>query len=70
MQTEYTPQSLLSPPEAAKALGTTPSTLASWRVMGKHEPRWVKVGKLVRYQYSDLMAFIDRQKKGGEVQDD
>lgn len=56
-----TPEHLLNPNQTAKILGTTPSTLSAWRVQGRRELPWVKVGKLVRYSCADVEAFIQRQ---------
>lgn len=52
---------LLAPRETAKLLGTTPSTLSSWRVQGRRDLPWVKIGKLVRYAPADVQAFVERQ---------
>jgi hypothetical protein len=62
MTIHQTQPPLLAPRDAAALLGTTPSTLSAWRVQGRRELPWVKVGKLVRYSQTDVAAFIERQK--------
>lgn len=53
---------LLLPVEAAELLGVTPSTLCYWRVQ-RRGPAFVKAGHSVRYRSSDLVAFIDRNRR-------
>jgi predicted DNA-binding transcriptional regulator AlpA len=61
----HNPQKLLTAREVAGLLGTTASTLSSWRTMGKTDLKWVKVGtKLVRYQLSEVLNYIERQRQG------
>lgn len=43
-------------------LGTTPGTLAQWRFHGKG-PRFVKIGRNVRYRASDVLAWLDDQTR-------
>ena len=51
--------------EAARYLGgTTPlsqRTLEAWRVTGDG-PRYVKIGRLVRYEQQELDAWLDRNR--------
>ncbi|MDI6797675.1 MAG: helix-turn-helix domain-containing protein [Desulfatibacillaceae bacterium] len=49
---------LLSTKEAAQFLTARPNTLEIWRIQGQG-PRFVKIGRLVRYKRSDLLAFIE-----------
>lgn len=51
------PEGLLDQKAAAAYLGCKEQTLACWRVM-KIGPRWVKIGRLVRYAKADLDAYI------------
>ena len=44
--------------EAATLLGLKKQTMAAWRHRGCG-PRYVKIGKLVRYRLSDLTAYVD-----------
>jgi hypothetical protein len=45
--------------EAASILGMKPQTLSVWRSTGRYALRFVKVGRLVRYRVSDLLAFVE-----------
>lgn len=56
----YTSDSLLSRQEAADFLGIKKHTLEVWAVNKLQELKYVKIGRLVRYRYSDLLAFIER----------
>lgn len=49
---------LLSTPKAAEYMGLSHRTLETWRRDGKG-PRYRKVGRLVRYDPTDLDAFLD-----------
>lgn len=51
-------QELLSTREAARFLTARPNTLEIWRIQG-HGPRFVKIGRMVRYRLSDLEAFVE-----------
>jgi excisionase family DNA binding protein len=48
--------------EAAEFLGLKPTTLESWRVKGGKLP-FLKIGRLVKYAESDLIAFIEQSKR-------
>ena len=48
---------LLREAEAARRLGTSVRTLQKWRCSGKG-PRFVRLSRAVRYDPSDLDAFI------------
>jgi predicted DNA-binding transcriptional regulator AlpA len=49
---------LLLPKEAAQALCVTEHTLAGWRSSGDFGPKYVKVGRLIRYTAGDIADFI------------
>jgi excisionase family DNA binding protein len=49
---------LLTTPEAAGLLRTTPQTLEVWRCTKRYPLPYVKVGRNVRYRKSALLAFI------------
>lgn len=51
---------LLKPADAAAMLGLTPRALEHRRIKG--EFRFVRVGKLVRYRESVLLAWMDRHE--------
>ena len=54
---------LVTTDEAAKYLGNLKAnTLEGWRVRG-YGPRYVKVGRLVRYALADLDTYIQAQTR-------
>ncbi len=50
---------LLNRKEAAEILGVKEETLAAWKCTQRYHIPVVKVGRLVRYRYSDLLDFIE-----------
>lgn len=50
---------LLSRKQAAEYLGTTESTLAVWATTKRYHLPYIKVGRLVKYRMSDLLAFVE-----------
>jgi len=59
---------LLSRKEAADFLGVKEVTLAVWKSTKRYHLPVIKVGRLVRYRYSDLLDFIERRTVGGSDQ--
>ena len=55
------PNRLLNRQEAAAFLGVREDTLAAWKSTRKYDIPVVKVGRLVRYRFADLLEFIDRR---------
>jgi len=51
------PERLISTKEAAAVLALSASTLAKWRIAGRG-PRWVRMGRAVRYLTADLAIFV------------
>lgn len=49
---------LLSQSEVAEMLGVSIRTLECWR-WRKKGPKYIKVGRLARYKYEDVLAYID-----------
>ena len=60
---------LLTRKEAAELLGTTEGTLAVWTCNKRYALPMVKIGRLVKYRLSDLMAFIDARTVPGRKGD-
>jgi len=59
---------LVSTHEAAKYLGNLKTnTLEGWRVRG-YGPRYIKVGRLVRYALADLDTYIESQTRSSTSQ--
>jgi excisionase family DNA binding protein len=54
---------LLGIPELAAYLGVPVSTLYVWRQRGEGPPGF-KVGKRVRYRASDVVAWLEQQRRG------
>lgn len=50
---------VLTNKEAARKLGISHRTLEDWRLTNRG-PRFVKLGRLVRYRLNDLLDFMDR----------
>jgi excisionase family DNA binding protein len=50
----------------AARLGVSRSTLQSWRYTGRG-PRYLKVGRLVRYRNADVEAYLRASACGGDV---
>lgn len=55
-------RALATPSEVAAFLVVPEKTLAQWRYIGTG-PHWSKVGKHVRYRWSDVEAWLDEQAK-------
>ncbi len=53
---------LLTPAELAAKLHTKPAQLAQWRYRGLG-PKFIKLGKSIRYRISDVDAWLDAQTR-------
>ena len=49
---------LVTPNWVADKLEVTTKTLAVWRCEGRYNLPYIKVGRLVRYRRSDVLAFL------------
>lgn len=58
---EMNPNRLLNRKEAADFLGVKEITLAIWKSTKRHNLPVVKVGRLAKYRYGDLLEFVERQ---------
>ena len=56
---------LIDEPALAAKLGVSRSTLQSWRYAGRG-PRFIKLGRMVRYRVADVDAFL-RANTHGQV---
>lgn len=56
---------LLDSEQLAALLGVHKATPAQWRHQGVG-PRYIYVGRQVRYRLSDVEAWLDRRAQGGE----
>ena len=52
---------LLTRVEAAKYLGVSSITLGLWKSTKRYNLPVVKVGRLAKYRYGDLLDFVERQ---------
>lgn len=50
--------------QAAEFLSVSPQTLANWRATGRYALPYIKVGRLVKYRKTDLVAFLNENQKG------
>jgi predicted DNA-binding transcriptional regulator AlpA len=57
---------LLDEAKLAAKLAVSRSTLQSWRYAGKG-PRYIKVGKFIRYRNADVDAYLRAQTRGAFV---
>ncbi len=62
MQHQVQNDELIDETALSRRLLTKPATLSRWRYAGKG-PRFVKVGRLVRYRLSDVLAWISQQER-------
>ena len=56
------PNQLLTEKETASLICYTQRALQNWRLRGGG-PEYVKIGRSVRYQRSDVMKFIEERKR-------
>lgn len=54
---------LLSTDEVAAALGVAPQTVRAWR-HARRGPRWLKVGRRVRYRGTDVELWLRARECG------
>lgn len=52
------PAELLTPEQAAQALGLSAKTLATWRSTGRHALPFIRCGARIRYRRADLVAWL------------
>lgn len=54
---------LIDEASLASRLGVSRSTLQSWRYTGRG-PRWIKLGRLIRYRLHDVDAYLAANTHG------
>jgi excisionase family DNA binding protein len=57
---------LLSTQELAEETGVPERTLSQWAYMGRG-PAYLKIGKHRRYRREDVDAWLEAQRRGGDV---
>lgn len=55
---------LLDPHAAAKFLGMSAGTLSVWRCTKRYDLPYIKVGRKIKYDMADLLAFLEARKVG------
>ena len=56
---------LLTRKETADLLGVSVGTLAVWVSCKRYPLPYIKVGRLVKYDYEDVLKFLELRKKDG-----
>jgi excisionase family DNA binding protein len=59
-------QALATPVELSAYLEIPEATIRIWRHRGVG-PRWVRVGRHIRYRWTDVEEWLDRQSAGGDA---
>lgn len=57
-------RALAGPEDVAKFMGVPLSTVYRWNTRGGG-PRYIRVGRHVRYRWSDIEKWLDRQAQDG-----
>jgi excisionase family DNA binding protein len=60
------PKKLLNRQEAAELLGVSSGTLAVWLCAKRYDLPYIKVGRLVKYDYDDVLNFIAKSRHSME----
>ena len=58
---ELNEHTLLTRQEAADYLGVKEITLALWKSTNRYKLPVVKVGRLAKYRYGDLLKFVEKR---------
>jgi excisionase family DNA binding protein len=53
---------LLTTRQAAELLEVSEETLKDWRYRKLRDLRWIRIGRMVRYELSEVQAFITRHR--------
>lgn len=60
------PKKLLNRQETAELLGVSSGTLAAWLYCKRYNLPYIKVGRLVKYDYDDILKFIEKSRHSME----
>lgn len=66
---DYRNEKLFTRAEAAAFLGVKENTMAVWLVNGRYDLPIIKIGRLVRYRFADLVKFLNDCTQGGYYND-
>lgn len=61
---------LMTADEAAEALGVSEQTLASWRRTGRHDLKYYKLGRMIRYDADDIHDLVESSDDSEPDDDD
>jgi predicted DNA-binding transcriptional regulator AlpA len=61
-KTPHNNSDLLTEAEAAEFFGVERKTLSVWRSTKRYPLAYIKVGRLIRYSRSDLIAFLESRR--------
>jgi excisionase family DNA binding protein len=53
------PQHIMTTPQAAAYLGLGITTLEKWRLVRNNGPKFLRLGRAIRYRLKDLDAWLD-----------
>lgn len=56
---------LMTPEQVSGYLGVSVETLNVWRCTKRYNLPYIKAGRLVRYRFQDIEAFIASRTQGG-----
>lgn len=56
--------SLLTPAQTSELLAIPLTTLNLWRCTDRVDLPYIKIGRQVRYQAGDIIAFLERGRRG------
>ncbi len=65
--THQTDSPRMTPEQAAEYLGIASQTLAVWRCRRRYGLPYHRVGRLIRYSRTDLDAWLEERRQGGET---
>lgn len=54
---------LMTPQEVATFIGVSIETLNVWRATRRYRLPYIKVGRLVRYRLTDILAFLETRTR-------
>lgn len=53
---------IISPPQLCAHIGVQLQTLSNWRMLGRG-PKYIRVGRLIRYRMKDVEAWLSANSK-------
>lgn len=59
MKQNHQKQKFYTPEQVSELIGVTVGTLATWRMTGRYNLPYVKIGRRVRYEAETVQAWLD-----------